>query len=152
LLAIVRQRVRTGRDVTRGSEVAGKDDAERAANDGHLHGFTWPLVLVAGVVLTGFSVYELFDRFLFGLGNTELSNANVAAGSSALKCGLSAVAMFPVLLIFVRLTRGRQHHMRLAWAGAIILTQIALVTAMTIEARASVPQCFTLVCENPGLL
>jgi hypothetical protein len=152
LLRIARQLVRMGLVVMRGSEIAGKDDAAGAANDRQAHRSTWPLVLVAGAVLAAFSVYELLSLEVMGLGNTELSNANVAAGSLAIECGLSAVAMFVVLLIVLRLSRARPHHMRLAWASAIILTQIALATVMTIEARASVPQCVTLVCEDPGLL
>ena len=135
----------------RGSDIANKDDAA-GANDGRVHSFTWPVVLVAGAVLAGFSAYELFALELFGVANNELSTANVAAGSRAIKCGLIALPMFPVLLGFVRLSRGRPHRIRLAGASAIILTQIALATVIAIEARASVPPCGTLVCEDPHFL
>jgi hypothetical protein len=138
--------------VVRGPEIAGTDDAAGAANDGQEHRFFWSLVVVAGAVLAAFGVYELFDLELFGVANNELSTANAAAGSRAIKCGLISVAMFPILLGFVRLSRGRPHRLRLAGACAIILTQIALFAVLVIEARASVPPCVTLVCEDPRLL
>ena len=68
----------------RASEFAGNDEMAGGATGAgapiHL-----ALVLVAGVVLAGVSAYELIGLFYMGLGNTELSTANVAAGSRAIK-------------------------------------------------------------------